>query len=216
MEEVIKIAAAGIAVLTFILAHFNNEQKRLDEMKRMYFENVLVSYVNKHKYNKEINTVRYIKRTFSIKDYYIPSYIFYLAEQNDVIKLNKILHQDYWEYYPNNYNSIFKSIFKFISSIHYIWVTFSLFLINLLIISGLVNFITVIINLFTEFTYLKLFATIVGLFIYIGMLYGVILVFRRSIKSVDDDYALSVKKIEKNIKSKLKGYEKNYKKNFIK
>ncbi|WP_074116037.1 hypothetical protein [Clostridioides difficile] len=107
-----KIYGVVSTIFIALIVYFKAEQKKRELYLDKYFEKLLTPYILEYKKNNTINSVKFIKKRHTIKDYYIPSYIFYLVENNKNEDLKKILSVDYIHNYPNNKNGINRALDK--------------------------------------------------------------------------------------------------------
>ena len=105
MERVISVITSLIGCVTlFVKTFFGKSQKR----ERGYYEKVLKPYVLELSKNKKLSTLNIVKGLVDRKDDDIPKYIFYLLDNGQEEKLNKVRICDYWSLYPNDNNTVYK------------------------------------------------------------------------------------------------------------
>ncbi|EGT3903104.1 hypothetical protein ERM42_12195 [Clostridioides difficile] len=117
-----KIYSVVSTIFIALIVYFKAEQKKRELYLDKYFEKVLTPYILEYKKNNTINSVKFIRKRYTIKDYYIPSYIFYLVENNKNEDLKKVLSVDYINNYPNNKNDINKALDKITQVVDFILV----------------------------------------------------------------------------------------------
>ena len=207
------IASVG-AVITFIVTYFNKEQNKYIKLIDNYFEKLLVQYVDLYNKDNKINPLDFIKENYSIKDYYIPSYIFYLVKANKKVELHKVLLEDYRKRFPNNANGIFRTI-------DYLMYTYSLlevFVFSILcIVPALVIVLVALYSIsfviagFGEGFKEGILSSISGLIvlgIVIGIVFYVLKYLVKSIsKGMKDEYTMKKDEIEELINKKIKNYD---------
>ncbi|HBG2118006.1 TPA: hypothetical protein OLY09_003726 [Clostridioides difficile] len=117
-----KIYSVVSTIFIALIVYFKAEQKKRELYLDKYFEKLLTPYILEYKKNNTINSVKFIKKRYTIKDYYIPSYIFYLVENNKNEDLKKVLNVDYINNYPNNKNDINRALDKITQVVNFILV----------------------------------------------------------------------------------------------
>ncbi|ROR26295.1 hypothetical protein EDD66_10817 [Mobilisporobacter senegalensis] len=195
-------------IVAIIATYFNNGYKKNEKMAEDYFELLLVPYVCDYKNNNTLNAVKYIKKNYTQKCYFIPKYIFYLVKYNKKVELHKILMVDYIWSYPTGNNimsNILDKMYRIVSFIQSfacifggLFIVFKVLIIIETLISGTVNDFTLP-DLLLGFILIILFFTLI----------------KHSFQSIEDNYSLSKKQIEKNVKKKLKKYDKDYNKYYV-
>jgi hypothetical protein len=119
--DIVKVITAISAVVTLITSFFDN--KKYESYQKLYFNNFLVKFYNRYKYNQKIDPIMFYNLTYSESDNYLPPYIKYLIAQNDPIQsdiLVKVLIADYLLEYPNLKNIINKSLTKTFTIFYYL------------------------------------------------------------------------------------------------
>ena len=105
MESVISIVTSLIGCITlFVKTFFGKSQKREKE----YYEKILRPYVLELSKNKKLSTLSIVKGLADRNNDDIPKYIFYLLDNEQEEKLNKVIIYDYWLLYPNDENTVYK------------------------------------------------------------------------------------------------------------
>ncbi|HFL3512491.1 TPA: hypothetical protein ACG3PC_003823 [Clostridioides difficile] len=117
-----KIYGVVSTIFIALIVYFKAEQKKRELYLDKYFEKLLTPYILEYKKNNTINSVKFIRKRYTIKDYYIPSYIFYLVENNKNEDLKKVLSVDYINNYPNHKNDINKALDKITQVVDFILV----------------------------------------------------------------------------------------------
>lgn len=218
MENIDYFKLVGIigAVITFFITFFNKEQSKYSKLEQEYFEKLLVPYINECMKNNGLNPVRFIKRSFNRKDYFIPSYIFYLVDNDERKLLHKVLVVDYREKYPNNINVILKTmdnIFHTIEFIfiflYYIYIVF-IFLLSMMTLKELFSMVSDMDIANGNISNIKSYIGVI-----ISIIVGVLIVvffLRELINDINDEYTIVNKKIKNMVKSKVKKYDKDRRK----
>lgn len=205
-----KYATILSLIISFIstMNRFSKSEK-ISKLSEDYFEKVISLYVKEYRDNPSIDPLDFIKRKFDIRDYFIPSYIFYLVDKGEKEKLHKILLVDYREKYPNKQNSIFNGLDNIGATFMYILVFVYSTLIILAFISGIFLLPSLITDMVSYHTIsnnnIRSIAIIILYFI-IGIIIMFILQF-----DIHDDYVMKNKQIEKVIKRKEKEFKNNNK-----
>lgn len=206
------IAIAG-AVIAFLVTYFNKEQNKYIKLIDSYFDKVLVQYVHLYNEDNKINPLDFIKENYSMKDYYIPSYIFYLVKLEKKVELHKVLLEDYRNRFPNNTNCIFKTIdnLLYIYSFLEILVFSILFLVPVLVVILIsLNIISVIITNFSKGFKEGILSSVVGVIV-IGVVVIIIFFIFKYLskvisKDMKDEYTMKKNEIEELINKKVKNY----------
>jgi|GEM_PF-1792827 len=223
MENIDFFKLLGIvgAVITFIITFFNKEQSKYGKLEHEYFEKLLVPYINECMKNNGLNSVRFIKRRFNRKDYFIPSYIFYLVDNDDRQLLHKVLVEDYRDKYPNNTNVIFKTMDNIFHTMDFIFIfiyyifIFVIVFFFLMTLKELFNMAYYFINDIasgmnvanSNISNLKFY--IVVMIITVIVLILTVWFVRAFINSINDEYTMIDKKIKSIVEKKERKYDKN-------
>ncbi|NOW92351.1 uncharacterized protein YxeA [Clostridium beijerinckii] len=215
MKDYIALITAVISIIIAIVACFNKEQEKGEELQEEYFK-ILIEYLEIKKVNPNIDVLEYIRK-FKFKKCCIPGYMYYLADQNDKDRLEKLLLTDYWDYYPNIVNSTNKVLEKF-NKLVYFTSKVSLILWGMFVLGVIFMEPIGLINNFSEINESNIFMIIVAALIIDSIL---ILSFFLSKKQVDgfgnelDIYSMNIKTIQKTIRRKEKRYKKRAGKYYI-
>ncbi|MFL8713130.1 hypothetical protein Q3304_20345 [Clostridioides sp. GD02377] len=202
-----------IATITTFITLFSKNQKIIETHTDTYFNKLLVPYINVYKNNDNINAVDYIKSRYTLEDYYIPKYIFYLVDENNFCLLHKILVADYWEIHPSKRKNIYK-VMDNISDITDFLSIMLLFFLSILYTYGALAsgylFISKIVMFKTmTFEDIKRFIGYISLTIF--FFYLSVNIF----KHINDDYSIKNKDIMKNIQKREKDYDKSHDRFYI-
>lgn len=202
-------------IITFISNYHNKEQEKYNKLIDTYFEKVLVTYIKAYKNSNDLNPVKYIKKRYTMEDYYIPSYVFYLVENNEKEKLHKVLMEDYKENFPNSTNGIWKAmdsivgIFSICMSL--IFVVMSI-LIGVNMVNVILNYLSYLITNIGKVGISEPLKATLGLIVSIGICILLFYVMKYSmnvmVNNGDDTYKFKVKNIKKSINRKIKKYDK--------
>lgn len=214
LKTIIALVSSLIATLSLIYdVCLKKERKRLE----LYYEKVLKKFVIAYQKNKNINVVEFVKSIVCRKDDSIPTYIFYLIDNNNSEELKKILIYDYIENYKNEYNTmsrIIKAIRKLL--IYVIFLSSFVFL-----FMGAESFIIVILNIIDDFN-LQFSVLIQNSTIYLRWIILAIVCLGISIGCLQltkymntDIYTLERKRIKKIISQKVRIYDKKIEKFYI-
>lgn len=209
------------AVITFIITFFNKEQSKYSKLEQEYFEKLLVLYVNEYMKNNGVNSIRFIKKKFNRKDYFIPSYIFYLVDNDDKVLLHKVLIEDYREKYPNNANVILKTMDNIFHTMDFIFI-FIYFIFIFVIVFFFMMTLKELLNI--TYYYINDIASgmniansnipdlkfyIVVMIIMVIVLILTVWFVRALINSINDEYTMIDKKIKSIVEKKERKYNKN-------
>ncbi|GAA0085286.1 hypothetical protein UT300007_17250 [Clostridium sp. CTA-7] len=210
------------AIVAFFISYFNNEQKKYYKLSDEYFEKVLVEYINKYNENKTINTVKYIKRNYQKKDYFIPSYVFYLVENDEKELLHKILVVDYSNKFPNDSNIVKKtidSVYKHMTLViifTYILCTLASLIFGIMYLKILLETIYAYYNEgYHMLNKNNIISSIFMIILSMGLSVVSIKMSKFMINSIQDEYTMEKKKIEKIIERKNDIYIKKASKFYI-
>lgn len=206
IDNISKIAGSFVSIATII--NTISKVEKHNKLTERYFDEVLSVYVKERKRNKKINPVVFIKEKFYIKDYFIPSYIFYLVDKSDEERLHKVLMDDYRSKFPSQRNLIANGIISMLLII--IMILINIYL-ALAIISGFgavfMCFLSVVNIIFSQdINTSSDFIHAMGYCIFIVIVVGAYLYFAYNFTT--DDYTLTIKQIEKKIKKKVKYFDK--------
>ena len=214
MENVISIVTTLIGCITlFVKTFFGKSLKR----EKQYYENVLRPYVLELSKNKKLSTISMVEGLVNRNDDDIPKYIFYLLDNGQEEKLNKVLIYDYWTLYPNDDNTVYKVVDGFMKLLYYLLFFMSLYL----LVFGILYFINGFSGAFLLLSDLIRNEIIDG-----GVVKGVKDVLREFLISVfcfgfgvgtirinafmnEDRYDIKTKKIIAMIKRRIKKYDKS-------
>ncbi|EGT5422672.1 hypothetical protein KWR14_017080 [Clostridioides difficile] len=202
-----------IAIVTTFITLFSKNQKIIETHTDTYFNKLLVPYINEYKNNDNINAVDYIKSRYTLEDYYIPKYIFYLLDENNFCLLHKILVVDYWEIHPSKRKNIYK-VMNNLSDIYDFLAIMALFFLSIMYTYGALSsgylFISKII-MFRTIT----FEDVIRFFEYMAITVFFFYLSVKIFKNINDDYSIKNKDIMKNIQKREKDYDKNYDRFYI-
>lgn len=215
MKDYIALITAGISVVIAIIACFNKEQEKGEKLQDEYFK-ILTEYFEIKKANPYMNTLEYIRK-FKFKKCCIPSYIFYVADQNDEERLKKLLLVDYWDYYPNVVNNTNKVLEKFDKLIYFIG-KISLILWAMFVLSVIVMEPISIISNFSKINEGNIFMIIVAALLIDSILIVSVFLSKNQVDSWGNEldiYSMNIKTIHKTIKRKEKRYKKRIDKYYI-
>lgn len=212
--DYLKIIALIGGVVTFIITYFNKEQNKYIKLVDDYFEKVLVKYVDLYNKDKKINPINFIQENYSMKDYFIPSYIFCLINSNRKVDLHKVLLEDYRERFPNNTNGIFRTIdnLRYTYSLFEVFIFSFLFIIPVLvIISMIISVVSLVITSFGEGFKEGMISSVAALIMIVVIIIVVYHIFKYLAKYIakgmKDEYTMKTKEIEELIKNKVKSYD---------
>lgn len=134
MESVISVITSLIGCVTlFVRTFFGKGQKR----EKGYYEKILKPYVLELSKNKKLSTLSIVKGLVDRNDDDIPKYIFYLLDNKQEEKLNKVLIYDYWSLYPNDDNTVYKVVDGFMKLLYYLLFFMALYS----IVYGIIEFL---------------------------------------------------------------------------
>ena len=227
MDNYLIIAATIVTVAGVIIAYFNVEQDKYEELKKEYFTNVLEIFFAEYVKNNNIDVVNNFNQDFTNRPKFIPSYIYYLIRENENEKLKKVLIIDYIESYPSLSNNISNTLdkfirrFAFLESIVYIIVMLMCILMSLQGILGCIDYLKSyyldgISGTMTSFGVEMSPIIFYSLYIVLAIIFIGILKFTLDnvINSIDE-YSLKRKTIQSIVNKKVKKYNKKYTKYYI-
>ncbi|MBZ6007297.1 hypothetical protein K1514_15495 [Paraclostridium bifermentans] len=206
VDNISKIVGVVVSIATII-----NTISKVDKHNKLierYFDEALSVYVKESKKNKKINPVVFIKERFDIKDYFIPSYIFYLVDKSDKERLHKVLMDDYRSKFPSQRNLIANGIISIFLIIIMIFINIYLALAIVSAFSAaFMCFLSVVNIIFLkDINASRDFMSAMGHCIFIGIVTGAYVYYAYNF--TEDDYTLTIKQIEKKIKKKVKYFDK--------
>ncbi|WP_283592783.1 hypothetical protein [Paraclostridium bifermentans] len=100
-SEIISILSGITAIIVFIKFYLDKELIIIDKMSHNYFEKILHPFARKYSDNANLNTKKFLKNLENYNDYFVPPYLHYLVDNEDVELINKILVVDYETLYPS-------------------------------------------------------------------------------------------------------------------
>lgn len=217
LDDCIKIIGLIVPIMVFIGTIFNPEKNKTDKLKENYFEKLLAVYINEYKSNRNLNAVKFINKRYSMNDYFIPSYIFYLEDKNEKELLHKVLIVDYRNNFPQKRNSISNAInsiewilriasfymYDFIRALYIIAIFTIMFLISIIIFNINGSSVSIAIGAITipEVVF-YIFAIIIMIIILIVLKY----IQEKMINKICDDYTMKEKEIEKILEKREQEY----------
>lgn len=198
IDDWIKIITLIISVV--VTMNTFSKLEKSTKLSEDYFEEVLSTYAKEYKCNKNINTLKFIKRRFDINDYFIPSYVFYLVDSGDKVKLHKILMIDYRDKFPSESNSIFNGFLNIVTLILSIMVfIFS----SVIIFIGIYTAILIIPLIFKIIFYGNFDMDCMRIIAVSILICIVLIIFRRTSKKIlESEYTMKNNSIEKIIRRK--------------
>lgn len=216
--ELLKEMAPIGAIGAFIFLYFDKEYKEYKEVKKLYFKKVLVNYIGLYKKNKDINPIRFVRKNYTYKDYYIPPYIGYLMDNNEKMKLHKVLIEDYKTNFLSERSSVINTFLKLCRITDFIYLIAYLSIIFICLIFTFSGMALIILSIFNGFKNLSFFITIIYLILGIGG--GLALIkfhyFFKDRIVEDDEYSTNEEWIKKYIDKKVENYNHNSKKDYLK
>ncbi len=218
ISTIIKMApliTALLGIITILGTYFNKEYDNYREFENDYFNELLRKYMIAYRKNKNINTIRYMRKNYNYNDVYIPSYINYLIETKNKEDLHKVLIVDYFEGI-NSEENIFRKTFHKILNLGK--VILLLFIVGFLFFT-MSKFSIKILDIIKKYdlSNIKLFlselliaAIIFFVIILICAIYTIVvgLIFTKSIKK-EDKYINELKYIKEQINIKVEKYDMN-------
>lgn len=215
----LRIIATVGAIIPLIVAYFNKEKIKNTKLKDEYFEKLLVPYISECKKDNDLSAVTFIKMRYSYNNFFIPTYIFKLVDNNETELLKKVLIVDYWDTYPNKENNIHNTLnnlseivdflIVYIFRLMMLLLTFSLFFVIVLLFAGIFSYLIgggIESNVGSYIVYL-----IIGVPLLIYIKFSL----KRIINSSADCYTMKNSKIEDLLKKIEKKYNKNFNKYYI-
>ena len=85
------------SAIALIVTFYKSSQKKVENYEELYFEKILLPYVEEYRKDKNINSITFFQDKNSLINCFIPNYVFSIIDKNDSILLHKILIVDYWE-----------------------------------------------------------------------------------------------------------------------
>ncbi|HBF6218014.1 hypothetical protein [Clostridioides difficile] len=199
-----------------IVTFYKSSQKKVENYEELYFEKILLPYVEEYRKDKNINSITFFQDKNSLINCFIPNYVFSIIDKNDSILLHKILIVDYWEKHNSSLNNIYKKIDRLCNVTDFVGMF-------LFIFGSVISFLSTILSLFIvviDFFVLSKVDKDTKMFIVIGII-GAILFFvliyfaNKKLKNFKDDYTIKNEEIEKFIKNKEEEYKNNHIKYYI-
>ncbi|HFL3265894.1 TPA: hypothetical protein ACG3I4_001832 [Clostridioides difficile] len=199
-----------------IVTFYKSSQKKVENYEELYFEKILLPYVEEYRKDKNINSITFFQDKNSLINCFIPNYVFSIIDKNDSILLHKILIVDYWEKHNSSLNNIYKKIDRLCNITDFVGMF-------LFIFGSVISFLSTILSLFIvviDFFVLSKVDKDTKTFIVIGII-GAILFFvliyfaNKKLKNFKDDYTIKNEEIEKFIKNKEEEYNNNHIKYYI-
>lgn len=215
--DIVGICTAILTTITILIGFFNKEQKKYENCKQRYFEELLLVFMQEYKKDKNIDSINFINARFMYADYFVPMYIFYLVDCKEEKVLKKILLVDYIQNFPTARNVIFNALDGIFHRITFIFIL--VYIVALISVSYMLTFCIIkllwilVTNLFS-FNVILIQGTLLGLLkgsflsiLFFLTMYCIYTGLRDSINS-NDEYTLNIKNIQKIIKRKEKIYDK--------
>ncbi len=204
------------SAIALIVTFYKSSQKKVENYEELYFEKILLPYVEEYRKDKNINSITFFQDKNSLINCFIPNYVFSIIDKNDSILLHKILIVDYWEKHNSSLNNIYKKIDRLCNITDFVGMF-------LFIFGSVISFLSAILSLFIvaiDFFVLSKVDKDTKMFIVIGII-GAILFFvliyfaNKKLKNFKDDYTIKNEEIEKFIKNKEEEYNNNHIKYYI-
>ena len=204
------------SAIALIVTFYKSSQKKVENYEELYFEKILLPYVEEYRKDKNINSITFFQDKNSLINCFIPNYVFSIIDKNDSILLHKILIVDYWEKNNSSLNNIYKKIDRLCNITDFVGMF-------LFIFGSVISFLSTILSLFIvviDFFVLSKVDKDTKMFIVIGII-GAILFFvliyfaNKKLKNFKDDYTIKNEEIEKFIKNKEEEYNNNHIKYYI-
>jgi ABC-type multidrug transport system fused ATPase/permease subunit len=204
------------SAIALIVTFYKSSQKKVENYEELYFEKILLPYVEEYRKDKNINSITFFQDKNSLINCFIPNYVFSIIDKNDSILLHKILIVDYWEKHNSSLNNIYKKIDRLCNTTDFVGMF-------LFIFGSVISFLSAFLSLFIvviDFFVLSKVDKDTKMFIVIGII-GAILFFvliyfaNKKLKNFKDDYTIKNEEIEKFIKNKEEEYNNNHIKYYI-
>ena len=204
------------SAIALIVTFYKSSQKKVENYEELYFEKILLPYVEEYRKDKNINSITFFQDKNSLINCFIPNYVFSIIDKNDSILLHKILIVDYWEKNNSSLNNIYKKIDRLCNITDFVGMF-------LFIFGSVISFLSAFLSLFIvviDFFVLSKVDKDTKMFIVIGII-GAILFFvliyfaNKKLKNFKDDYTIKNEEIEKFIKNKEEEYNNNHIKYYI-
>lgn len=144
-NEIIALIVATIGATTTIFnIFFKGERRR----KQAYYDRLLRPFFVAYKKNSSIDAKEFVENNVERDDDDVPKYIFYLVDtQTCEDDLKKVMIDDYFNLYPNEYNkkrSLFQTVHKLIDYVMFLLLFLFAFFGALVITSGFMTLITLV------------------------------------------------------------------------
>lgn len=211
IQELAKSLGWLSTAITLIITFYKNSQKKIESYEEMYFNEILLPYIDKYRKNNNISSIEFLNDKNSLMNCYIPSYIFYIIDNGDSSKLHKILMVDYWKNYNSSLNNINKKFGKLSSISDFVQIFFFIFFMVFCILLALLCALAVVIE------FLTVSSINITIIKFSGFSIGNIIIFfvlknstKKSVNELKDDYTVKKEKIEKIIEKKENEYNCNY------
>lgn len=217
-EHMLQVISFVATILAGIFTYLEKRNIKYDNFLNIYFKEVLNPYIVKLKKNKDLDTIKFMKKKLkeSENNIYIPHYISYLIENDgDQEKLQKVLATDYIQNYPNNKNRKGRLIDSVNDCLNIIveFLMILVFCVAIIFISISVG--GIMLEVFVgESTNTMVEYIIITIISVILILISIIMI-KQMNKSEKDYYTLEEEKIKKCVKEKIEYYDNNYSKYFL-
>ncbi|MGO0904940.1 hypothetical protein ACTPC6_04115 [Clostridioides difficile] len=204
------------SAIALIVTFYKSSQKKVENYEELYFEKILLPYVEEYRKDKNINSITFFQDKNSLINCFIPNYVLSIIDKNDSILLHKILIVDYWEKHNSSLNNIYKKIDRLCNITDFVGMF-------LFIFGSVISFLSAFLSLFIVFIDFFVLSRVdkdTKMFIVIGII-GAILFFvliyfaNKKLKNFKDDYTIKNEEIEKFIKNKEEEYNNNHTKYYI-
>ncbi|HIE5600259.1 TPA: hypothetical protein ACXNQ8_003320, partial [Clostridioides difficile] len=129
------------SAIALIVTFYKSSQKKVENYEELYFEKILLPYVEEYRKDKNINSITFFQDKNSLINCFIPNYVFSIIDKNDSILLHKILIVDYWEKNNSSLNNIYKKIDRLCNITDFVGMF-------LFIFGSVISFLSTILSLF--------------------------------------------------------------------
>lgn len=199
-----EVIAVFISTISVFIASFSKFDDKVEELQDKYYYEFLPTYFEFKIKNKNLNTVKYIKK-YKLKDRCIPYYILYLADKGRKEDLEKVLIVDYRKSCLSLWNNSIRALMKSLKKVYYI---LSMAISVVLSICISISIVTLIGGTFLAIknSFYLLGSVIWGIVLLLGIP-CLIMYLLLQVKKKTDIYSVRMKTINNIIKSRLNDYD---------
>ncbi|CCL56223.1 TPA: hypothetical protein KOQ25_002820 [Clostridioides difficile] len=215
IDSIIKLVGLLSTALTIIGTFYNSSKKNAEISTEIYFDKILLPYVEKYRKDKKIDeAIYYFNDKNSLMNSYIPNYIFSVIDRKDSFLLHKILIVDYWTNCKSSLTILSKKINKIGDIIEFIWMFIFIFVSSLCLLLG-IFFLGEFLLTILKANKIEAVISIVAALIFLGVFLVLMRYLKYMFRNIDDDYTIKKEKIENIIKKRNDEYNEEHSKYYI-